>query len=190
MSLSTGTRSLMFEVASWFGAACLLAFALANYDELKAYTATALGVPAADDRPMPQQATLQDRTTPQISGDHVRLKASHYGHFITDAKINGRSVKVMVDTGASMVAMTYEDAERAGIYLNHSDFTHRVNTANGVARVAPVTLHSVSIGSIKVRNVRAAVSERGRLQTTLLGMTFLSRLDRVDMRQGELILKD
>ncbi len=190
MSLSSGTRSLMFEVASWFCAACLLAFALANYDELKAYAAIALGPPAASDRTIPQQATMQEQPKPEYSGDQVRLKASHYGHFITDADINGRSVKVMVDTGASMVAMTYEDAARAGIYLNHSDFTHRVNTANGVARVAPVTLHSVSIGGIKVRNVRAAVSEQGRLKTTLLGMTFLSRLDRVDMRSGELILQD
>lgn len=189
MALSTGTRSLMFEVVSWVGAACVLAFALANYDELKAYTETALGL-SADQRPIPQQATIQEQTEPQYAGDRVRLKASRYGHFITDADINGRRVEVMVDTGASMVAMTWEDAERAGIYLNHSDFTHRVNTANGVARVAPVTLHSVSIGGIKVRNVRAAVSERGRLKTTLLGMTFLSRLDRVDMRQGELILQD
>ena len=68
----------------------------------------------------------------------------------------------MVDTGASIVALTYEDAERAGVYVRDSDFTQRVRTANGMARVAPVTLDRVSIGDITVRNVPAAVSERGQ----------------------------
>lgn len=180
----------MFEVGSWFCAACLLATGLANYDELKSFAIAALGLDAQPVHARPQHAVMQEPEDSYQSSDRVRLKASRYGHFFTPAKVNGRSIDVMVDTGASMVALTYEDAERSGIYLNHSDFTHRVNTANGVARVAPVTLDSVSIGGIKVRNVRAAVSERGRLRTTLLGMSFLSRLDRVDMRSGELILEE
>ena len=190
MSFSTGTRSLMLEVASWFAAACLLATALANYDELKSYANNALGVPNAGDLQMPRQAAHRRSNVNSYHPDSVALTAGQHGHFITDADVNGRAIEVMVDTGASMVALTYEDAERAGIFLNDSDFTHRVNTANGVARVAPVTLHSVSIGSIEVRDVRAAVSEPGNLQTTLLGMSFLSRLDRVDMRSGELILEN
>jgi aspartyl protease family protein len=96
----------------------------------------------------------------------------------------------MVDTGATMVALTYEDAERAGIHLKASDFTRSVSTANGVTRVAPVTIERVSVGDIMVRNVAASVSERGRLSTTLLGMSFLSRLERVDMRSGILVLED
>jgi len=190
MSISTGTRSLMLEVASWFGAACLLATALANYDELKSYAHNALGVPSAGDVRMPQQATHRQAAAIDRHPDSVALTASQHGHFFTDADVNGRAIEVMVDTGASMVALTYEDAERAGIFLNDADFTHRVSTANGIARVAPVTLHSVSIGGIEVRDVRAAVSEPGRLQTTLLGMSFLSRLDRVDMRSGQLILEN
>ena len=96
----------------------------------------------------------------------------------------------MVDTGATMIALTYEDAERAGLSLKNSDFTQAVTTANGVARVAPVTLDRVSIGDITVRNVPAAVAERGRLKTSLLGMTFLSRLSRFDMRSGILVLQE
>ena len=79
----------------------------------------------------------------------------------------------MVDTGATMVALSYEDAERAGVYVRPADFTMRVNTANGIARAAPVTLDEISLGDITVRNVRAAVSEPGRLQGSLLGMSFL-----------------
>ena len=83
----------------------------------------------------------------------------------------------MVDTGASQVALTFEDASRAGIYVRDRDFTQQVRTANGVARVAPVTLDRVSIGDITVRDVPASVSERGMLGTTLLGMSFLKRLE-------------
>ena len=94
----------------------------------------------------------------------------------------------MVDTGATIVVLSYEDAERAGIFLNPSDFTQAVTTANGVARIAPVTLDRVTIGDITVRNVPAAVAEPGRLKTSLLGMSFLSRLSRFDMRSDVLVL--
>ena len=97
---------------------------------------------------------------------------------------------MLVDSGASIVALTYEDASRAGVYVRDSDYTQRVSTANGSARVAPVTLDRVSIGDITVRNVPAAVSERGKLGTSLLGMSFLGRLQRVDMRGGVLVLQE
>jgi aspartyl protease family protein len=89
-----------------------------------------------------------------------------------------------------MVALSYEDTERAGIYLSDSDFTRAVSTANGVARVAPVTLSRVTIGDITVRNVPAAVAEPGRLKTSLLGMSFLSKLSRFDMRSGRLVMQE
>lgn len=190
MSLSTGTRSLMFEAATWVGAACFLAAMLANYDTVKSFTLSTLGLPERGQQPLPQQAMIEDHPEQYESSGQVRLRASRHGHFYAEVEINGRDVDTMVDTGASMVALSYEDAERAGIYLNHSDFTHRVNTANGVARVAPVTLERISLGGIRVYDVRAVVSERGRLEKSLLGMSFLSKLDRVDMRSGELILED
>ncbi|KAB2940853.1 MAG: TIGR02281 family clan AA aspartic protease [Hyphomicrobium sp.] len=122
-------------------------------------------------------------------GSIVEIEAEKNGHFNTEADINGRPIEVMIDTGATMVALSYEDAERAGLMLNDKDFTRAVSTANGVARVAPVTLDRVSIGSITVRDVPAAVAERGRLKTSLLGMSFLSRLSRFDMRSGRLVLQ-
>ncbi len=120
----------------------------------------------------------------------VEIAAARNGHFFTEAEIDGRPINIMVDTGATMVALSYEDAERAGIYVNASDFTHSVSTANGRARIAPVMLQSVSIGDITVRDVPAAVSEPGRLRTSLLGMSFLGRLSRFDMRSGLLVLQD
>ncbi len=190
MSLSTGTRSLVSEVAAWAVVAVMCAGMLTYFTELKTLVAAGLGVD------LPQQSAdasaAANAGTPQAppSGYSVELRATDNGHFHTPAEINGREIEVMVDTGASMVALTYEDAERAGIYLNDGDFTGRVSTANGTARVAPITLSDVSIGDITVRNVQAVVSERGNLNVTLLGMTFLSRLDRVDMRSGVLMLQD
>lgn len=118
------------------------------------------------------------------------MPAGKYGHFEADAEINGRDIGVMVDTGASLVALTYDDAERAGIYVHPSDFTHRAQTANGIARVAPVTISRIRIGDITVRDVPAVVSERGASERTLLGMSFLGRLSRVEMRGSTLVLEE
>jgi len=120
----------------------------------------------------------------------VEIKAGAYGHFHTRAEINGRPIGVMVDSGASIVALTFEDARAAGLYVRDSDFTHRVSTANGSARIAPVTIDRITIGDITVREVAGAVMETGKLGTTLLGMSFLSRLQRVDMRSGMLVLEE
>src|SRR5262249_38854004 len=112
------------------------------------------------------------------------------GHYHAEVDINGRSIDAMIDTGATIVALTYDDAMHAGIRVRESDFTQRVNTANGIGRVAPVMLDRISIGDIEVRNVPAPVSGRGMLTRTLLGMSFLRRLARVDMRDGKLLLQE
>jgi len=189
MSYSSGTRTVMGEVAGWAIAACLVAVAVINYDALRGTTAELLGISLAKDAAGDPEAQSASNEPPR-SGYSVELEAGENGHYHAEAEINGRPVNVMVDTGASMVAMTYEDAESAGIFLKDSDFTARASTANGTSRIAPVTIARLSIGDITVRDVKAAVAERGRLQVTLLGMSFLSRLDRVDMRSGKLLLQD
>ena len=173
MALTSGNRQLFREAASWAVVALIGAAAFSHFETLKTVAATAR--PAHGERQRRSQQRTPD--TPvlqqQLAGSVVELKAGRNGHFNAEAEVNGRSIDVMVDTGATMIALTYEDAERAGLFLNSSDFTQAVTTANGVARVAPVTLDRVSIGDITVRNVPAAVAERGRLKTSLLGMTFL-----------------
>ncbi|WP_409560058.1 TIGR02281 family clan AA aspartic protease [Hyphomicrobium sp. MC8b] len=124
------------------------------------------------------------------ASNSVTLPAGQYGHFLTEAEINGREIDVMVDTGASLVALTYDDAARAGIFVKPSDFTHTAQTANGIARVAPVTISRIEIGDITVRNVKGVVSERGASERTLLGMSFLGRLSRVEMRGDKLELEE
>jgi aspartyl protease family protein len=188
MALSSGTRSLLGELASWGAAAAILVAGVMHYDTLRAGLGDAMGLaaaPSATETPSPETGALVTAR----SGTE-ELRASQDGHYYARAEVNGRPIDVMVDTGASMVALTYEDAERAGLSLRPSDFTSRVSTANGIAAVAPVMLDRITIGRITVRNVRAAVCERGKLAKTLLGMSFLSRLDNVGMSDGRLVLRE
>ena len=117
----------------------------------------------------------------------VALAADSRGHFVTTARINGRNVAVLVDTGATSVAMSDETARSLGYYLTNSDFTGRVRTANGVIPVARVKLREVTLGKLTVRNVEAVVSP-GDLGVTLLGMSFLGRLSKFEVNDGELVL--
>jgi aspartyl protease family protein len=136
------------------------------------------------------QRQAEARRSRPIFNNTVELKMGRNGHFFAKAELNGRDVDVLVDTGASMVALTYEDAERAGIRVTSNDFTGRSNTANGIARFAPVTIDQISIGNLTVRNVQGSVAEPGRLHVTLLGMSFIGRLKRAEMKDGVLLLED
>jgi aspartyl protease family protein len=118
----------------------------------------------------------------------VTLQRGRDGHFRADAEINGRPVGVLVDTGATVVALSYEDAAAAGISVQPGDFRHVSQTANGPARFARVTLNQVRIGDIVVHDVAAAVGEPGRLHMSLLGMSFLGRL-RMEMKGSRLLLE-
>lgn len=127
---------------------------------------------------------------PQSDGfdRQVILRAQENGHYYSKAEINGRSVPVLVDTGATFVSLPYEDAEKAGIRLHRDDFKYRTQTANGSARVARVWLDQVRIGDITVRDVEAAVSEPGASSITLLGMSFLGKLSNIQLEDRTLIL--
>lgn len=203
MSFSSGTRSMLSEVASWAAVAVMCVGTIIYFDELKGIMRIALDIPdpaaseaSASDPSASQTAAAAGDAEPagdapkQHSGYTIELEADEAGHYVTDVEINGTDTKVLVDTGATLVAMTYEDAERAGIYITDKDFTHKAQTANGASRVAPITIDKISIGDITVRNVRGMVAEPGALHVTLLGMTFLSQLDRVDMSSGTLVLQD
>lgn len=112
------------------------------------------------------------------------------GHFETAAAVNGIDVPMLVDTGASTVVLTFEDAARAGIDTDSLVFGIPVMTANGQAMAAPVRLDQVAIGPIIRTNVRATVAEPGRLTQSLLGMSFLSTLSFLQMQTDELRLRD
>ncbi len=110
------------------------------------------------------------------------------GHFYVDADVNGARIRFLVDTGATYVALSPDDARSAGLRVFESDYTAQTNTANGVARVAPVTLRQVELDQLQLFDVRAVVLEKP-MPVSLLGMSFLSRLQSYETRSDELVLR-
>lgn len=186
MLITTGSRQALTMAAGWLMSGVIVAGGFLYANEIKDATKAILGLstPVADLR------ATSARPQPQSGNRTVEIKAGGHGHYFATVEMNGRRLDVLVDTGASMVALTHEDAQRLGVFVRNSDYTMAVQTANGTARFAPVMLGHVSIGNITVRDVQAAVAEPGRLSTTLLGMSFLSRLQRVDMRPGLMVLTE
>lgn len=111
------------------------------------------------------------------------------GHFQVDARVDGRRMAFMVDTGASTVALTTSEAARLGLRPRHGDFTVNVRTANGTVRAAPVTLNMVEVGGLIVRDVRALVVQGEALSENLLGLSFLTKLRRFEYANGRLVLE-
>jgi aspartyl protease family protein len=124
-----------------------------------------------------------------VPADAVTLKADAQGHFYVEPTINGARLRMMVDTGASLVILPREDARLAGINPAATEYKSRAATANGVVMVAPVVLKEVVIGDLTVRNVQAAVFPDSKLQVGLLGMSFLSKLSHFEVARGQLVLK-
>jgi len=111
------------------------------------------------------------------------------GHFQVEGRVDGRQLDFMVDTGASVIALTESDAARLGIHPSHTEFSAQVRTANGTVRAAPVNLDMVEVGDIVVRDVPAVVLPDEALSGNLLGLSFLSRLRRFEYAEGKLVLE-
>lgn len=120
----------------------------------------------------------------------TELKAGNGGHYFVRATINKTDIEVMVDTGASVVALSYEDAQAAGLRPNTLDFKIPVATANGSVNAARAKLDRVEIDSVRVDDVDALVLPAGALHGTLLGMSFLSKLSSFKSENGVLTLKN
>ncbi|SIR02565.1 aspartyl protease family protein [Rhizobium sp. RU35A] len=128
--------------------------------------------------------------TTSEGGQEVVLYRARDGHFKAHVEIDDRTIPMLVDTGASTIVLSYADAERLGLDPARLAYSVRVMTANGAARAAPVTLDSVAVGPIDRTGIRALVAERGRLEESLLGMSFLSTLGSLQMQTDQLRLRD
>jgi clan AA aspartic protease (TIGR02281 family) len=157
------------------------------------------GLPTVGAPPPPSTATPpasagppgNSASAPTIlrAGPAVRTlvyRTDQRGHVALMAMVNGTPVRFLVDTGASRVTLTAEDARAAGIDPSGLVFNQRSQTANGLAREAPVTLREIRIDRLSIDNVSAAVNEN--LTVSLLGMSFLRRLKSFEMRDGSLII--
>jgi aspartyl protease family protein len=140
--------------------------------------------PAAPQVPPPASSAAADARSRSV----VIARNAH-GHFDVDGRINGRRIDFVVDTGASVVALTARDAARLGIRPSPNAYTADVKTANGMVRAAPARLDVVEIGTLQLRDVTALVLPNDALTDNLLGLSFLSRLHRFEYSDGKLVLE-
>ncbi|MDB2438079.1 TIGR02281 family clan AA aspartic protease [Hellea sp.] len=115
-------------------------------------------------------------------------KSLRDGHFWAEATVNSGYVRFLVDTGASSVALTKEDAQKAGLRLHDLEYNVPIRTAGGRNMAARVQLKSIAVGSITLRNVEALVVPEG-LETSLLGMSYLGQLQKVEATPSALLLR-
>ncbi len=121
-------------------------------------------------------------------GRQVALSADRNGHYLADATVNGITVRVVIDTGATTVALSADTASRLGIAPTPGAYRLPISTANGAVAAAPVVIDHIRVGQIDVYNVQAVVMPPGALSINLLGMSFLNKLFRFEAGGGQLVL--
>jgi aspartyl protease family protein len=171
------------HVVMWLAVAIIASAALDTLASLKDRDGRASGQAAHADAAAPKRPSVDS----DPGSRSTTIRSGSDGHFIATADVDGADIQFLVDTGATGVVLTPEDAARVGITVLDRDFTLNFHTANGVVRAAPVTLRRVRIGSLVVHDVDAAVNEVS-MGVSLLGVSFLSRLDGYQVRGDQLVL--
>ena len=151
--------------------------------------AVLVGILAPSDKP---EAAAAEQPTelglfeaPQYKVTH--LERWHDGHFYVTAQVNGASINFLVDTGASVVALTEEDARAAGLDFSPAEYEPIARTANGIAEGKALTLPKVTIEGKEVMEVDAAIVEGA--EQSLLGQSYLSRISGVQMNGDHMVLR-
>ena len=155
---------------------------------LMASFGTALTIRLLEGDGMAQAATPVVEAAVGASGTDAQVVKGADGHYWAEANIDGKAVRVLVDTGASVVALTRADALRLGVDPEPEAFTGKVQTASGVVRAAPVQLKTISVAGARVDRVEALVVEQG-LEYSLLGMSYLGRLSAFSATPAGLTLR-
>jgi aspartyl protease family protein len=145
-------------------------------------------IPASAGTQNPQSAFGDDRSNdiPQIAPDKITLSRSHDGHFYADLDVNYGKVRFLVDTGASMVALTGADAQKLGLTWNDVELETVARGASGDVRGKMVVLDKMQIGNFQANNVRAAIIPEG-LDVSLLGQSFLARVSSVNIQNDKMV---
>lgn len=128
----------------------------------------------------PTQAVFED-------AGRIEIPRSPDSHYYLALDVNGATIHFVVDTGASDMVLTKQDAVRAGLDPSELPFVGRANTANGMVRTAPVILDEVRLGGMIDRRVSASVNE-GKMDQSLLGMSYLQRFSQITIAGNKLIL--
>ncbi|MDG4648465.1 TIGR02281 family clan AA aspartic protease [Roseibacterium sp. SDUM158017] len=132
--------------------------------------------------------TVAPRQSVMLDGGRIEVPRAPDGHYYLTLGVNGVPVRFVVDTGASEIVLSREDAARAGIALDRLIFSGRALTANGMVETAPVRLETVQAGPAVETGVRAVVNATD-MQDSLLGMSYLQRFERLEISGGRLVLE-
>lgn len=135
--------------------------------------------PAANPQP--------DRAAALTAGTDLVLVRAGDGHFYANALVEGTSARMLVDTGATVVALTGEDADAMGIAWDQAQAGPVARGASGTVYGVPVTLERMEVGEFEATGVRAIVVPEG-LGTSLLGQSFLSQVPRVEIHGDQMVL--
>lgn len=128
-----------------------------------------------------------DHAIQSETGDGIVLVRNFDGHYYATLTISGTEVDFVVDTGATDVVLTKEDAQRLGIDLDDLHFLGSASTANGIVKTARVTLTDIEFSGIKTARLTAYVNE-GEMSGSLLGMAYLGRMARIEIVGDEMYL--
>jgi aspartyl protease family protein len=171
-------RSVILSAAVFVFAAGLVGTRLAQMFEPAARPATA---------PIAAEAIPVAATVAPLPGRAV-LRADPDGHYRATTQVDGHQIQMMVDTGASSVVLTNEDAGALGLTPFPSEYKTKIQTVNGIAVAARSTLRRVRVGSVEVDDVEALVMPQGAMPQSLLGMSFLRRLNGFEVSANRLVL--
>ena len=160
--------AMMRDAVTWLALGLGLVTLYAYKEELMPIAARVVG------ELLPGSAMTVEQSTGGVT--EVRIRKRLDGHFTATVKVNGKSLSMIVDTGASTIVLRPEDAKKAGIDVSRLTYRVPVLTANGRTIAARVRLDEVAIGPLDRKKVDALVAQPGALTQSLLGMSFLSRL--------------
>lgn len=145
--------------------------------------------PGATQAPINEEAPEQSAASvTNISGSVASVRKESDGHFWAEARVNSTHIRFLVDTGASVVALTPNDAKKAGFKPTNLVYNVPISTAGGRVMAARVTLKYVAVGNVSVSNVQAVIIPEG-LSHSLLGMSYLGKLQKVEATSHALILR-
>ncbi len=167
----------------------IIAAVLVGGGTVMAQMADRMSTAAVTPKPPVQAAMFQDTTVAQAGLRSFSIPKDSRGHFQTDARIDGQRIGVMIDTGASVLALNESSAARIGVRPSRASYTAKVSTANGTIMAARTQIAMVDVGGLIVRDVEAMVLPDEALAENLLGLSFLSRLKRFEYANGKMLLE-
>ena len=144
--------------------------------------------PSDGTEPAAATAATATPTASILYGSEMSIPLASSGHFLVDADVNSRSVQFVVDTGATSIVLSPDAAAAAGIRPSRDQFTLKAQTANGIVPFAPVMLREIRLGSFVAYDVEAMVNG-APMDVSLLGMSFLGRMQSYEVAGGKLHLR-